>query len=85
MHFVGSNTGNPTRLLQRLHDTQHDGWPGWRIDRIAGPRTDCCVCLSMQSDNPAAISAALLKISLHNRYTPPFLTLHTCGLERVSN
>ena len=35
VHFVGSNTRNPTRLLLRHHATQHDGWPGWRIDQIA--------------------------------------------------
>ena len=35
VHFVGSTTRNPSPAMARLHDAQHDGWPGWRIDQIA--------------------------------------------------
>lgn len=66
VHFVGSNTGNPTPLLQRLHDTQHDGWPGWRIDQIAANVKGWLARCGYEFKGPAHPNIILLHIGTND-------------------
>lgn len=66
VHFVGSNTRNPTRLLMRKHATQHDGWPGWRIDQIASHVKDWLARSGYQFKGPAYPNFILLHISTND-------------------
>lgn len=66
VHFVGSNTRNPTRLLLRHHATQHDGWPGWRIDQIATHVKHWLATSGYRFKGPAYPDFILLHISTND-------------------
>lgn len=66
VHFVGSNNGNPTPLLIRKHATQHDGWPGWRIDQIASNVKHWLATSGPGGNKPAYPDFILLHISTND-------------------
>ena len=66
VHFVGSNTRNATRTLKRHHATQHDGWPGWRIDQIASHVKQWLAHSGYRFKGPAYPNFILLHISTND-------------------
>jgi lysophospholipase L1-like esterase len=66
VHYVGSNTRNPTAMLMRAHATQHDGWPGWRIDQIAAHVKHWLATSGYRFKGPAYPNFILLHISTND-------------------
>ena len=66
VHFVGSSTRNPTANLVRHHATQHDGWPGWRIEQIASHVKHWLAASGYRFKGPAYPNFILLHISTND-------------------